>query len=103
MRYAVLSFLCLATVVAYVQRSALGVPSKTIEGELGLGPKAMGLVWLGWYAAYALCQLPSGWLAERLGSKAALILFAVLWSLLTGIVGLATGFLGLLFLWSFMG
>ena len=103
MRYAVLSFLCLATVIAYLQRSALGVPSKTIEGELGLGPKGMGLVWLGWYAAYAIFQLPSGWVAERLGSKTALILFAVLWSLLTGIVGLATGFVGLVILWSLMG
>src|SRR5258708_616941 len=100
MRYAVLSFLCLATVIAYVQRSALGVPSKTIEGELGLGPKAMGLVWLGWYTGYAIFQLPSGWVAERYGSKMALTLFIVLWSLLTGIVGLATGFLGLLILWS---
>ena len=103
MRYGVLSFLCLVTVVAYLQRSALGVPSKTIEGELGLGPKGMGLVWLGWYASYAIFQLPSGWVAERLGSKSALVIFAVLWSLLTGIVGLATGFIGLVFLWSLMG
>ena len=39
MRYVVLASLCLATVIAYLQRAALGVPSKAIEGELGLGPK----------------------------------------------------------------
>jgi sugar phosphate permease len=103
MRYVVLSFLCLVTVIAYLQRAALGVPSKAIEGDLGLGPKDMGLVWLGWYAAYALCQLPSGWVADRLGSKAALAVFAVLWSGLTGVSGLATGFVGLLVLWTLMG
>jgi len=103
MRYTVLSFLCVATLIAYVQRSALGVPSKTIEAELGLGPKALGLVWLGWYAAYAVFQLPSGWLAERLGSKSALVIFAILWSLITGLVGLSTGFVGLLVLWTLMG
>jgi sugar phosphate permease len=103
MRYALLSYLCLATVIAYLQRAALGVPSKAIEADLGLDPKELGLVWLGWYAAYALCQLPSGWVAERLGSKAALALFAVLWSALTGVTGLATGFAGLLLLWSLMG
>jgi sugar phosphate permease len=103
MRYGVLSFLCLATVIAYVQRSALGVPSKKIETELGLDPSDMGLVWFGWYASYAVFQLPSGWLAERLGSKSALILSAVVWSLVTGLVGLATGLSELILLWSIMG
>jgi MFS family permease len=60
-------------------------------------------VWLGWYAAYAAFQLPSGWVADRLGSKAALALFAVLWSAITAVVGVATGFVGLLLLWSLMG
>ena len=103
MRYGVLALLCLATVIAYLQRSALGVPSKAIEGELGLTPQAMGLVWLAWYAGYAACQLPAGWVADRLGSKSALILFAVAWSALTGVVGLATGFAGLVVLWAVMG
>ncbi|MDB5312235.1 MAG: sauU 2 [Gemmataceae bacterium] len=103
MRYTLLSFLCLATVIAYIQRSALGVPSKTIEGELGLSPRDMGLVMSVWYWAYALGQLPAGWLADRLGSKPALVLFAVTWSALTGMVGLATGLPGLLLLWGLMG
>ncbi|HVK08095.1 MAG TPA: MFS transporter [Gemmataceae bacterium] len=103
MRFTLLTFLCLITLVAYVQRSALGVPSKTIEGELGLTPQGMGLVWLAWYAGYAAFQLPSGWVADRLGSKAALLLFAVVWSGLTSLVGLATGFTGLAILWGLMG
>ena len=103
MRYAVLASLCLATVIAYVQRSALGVPSKTIESELGLGPRDMGLIWFGWYAAYAVFQLPSGWLAEKLGSKSALVLSALLWSIATGFASLAGGLLGLLILWTIMG
>jgi MFS family permease len=103
MRYAVLSFLCMATVIAYVQRSALGVPAKQIEHELGLGPQDMGLVMGAWYWLYALCQLPAGWLVDRLGSKVGLIAFAILWSALTGIVGLATGFPLLVVLWGAMG
>jgi len=103
MRYLVLSFLCLATVIAYIQRSALGVPSKQIEADLGLDPSDMGLVWFGWYAAYAAFQLPSGWLAEKLGSKSALILSVLVWSIVTGFVGLAQGLLGLIVFWSIMG
>jgi len=103
MRYLLLAFLCLITVVAYLQRSALGVPSKVIEGELQLSPQAMGLVWLAWYAGYAAFQLPAGWVADRLGSKPALLLFAAAWSVLTALLGSATGFTGLLMLWGLMG
>jgi MFS family permease len=103
MRYTLLSFLCAATVIAYLQRSALGVPSKMIEGELNLGPQDMGLVWLAWYAGYAAFQIPSGWIADRLGSKPALVCFAVCWSVLTATTGTATGFAGLCVLWGVMG
>ncbi len=103
MRYNLLSFLGAITVIAYLQRSALGVPSKKIEGELGITSQDMGLVWLAWYAGYAVFQLPAGWIADRLGSKAALILFAVVWSALTAFVGAATGFTGLVVLWGLMG
>ena len=34
----------------------------------------------GWYLLYSLFQLPGGWIADRLGSKPALVLLAVLWS-----------------------
>ena len=99
MRYTLLSFLCAATVIAYLQRSALGVPSKQIEGELHLTSQDMGLVWLAWYAGYAAFQLPAGIVAERFGSKAALVAFAVLWSLLTAATGAATNFTELWALW----
>ena len=103
MRYNLLSFLCAATVIAYVQRSALGVPSKAIEHDLGMTSQDLGLVWLVWYAGYALFQLPAGWVADRFGSKPALIAFAVTWSLLTALTRAATGFTGLCMLWGVMG
>lgn len=103
MPYLLLLFLCLATVVAYVQRSALSVPSKAIEAEFGLDDGGLGLVMAVWFWAYAACQLPSGWVADRLGSKPALVLFAVLWSVLTGLAGQAGGVGGLLAVWALMG
>jgi sugar phosphate permease len=103
MRYTLLAFLCFITVSAYVQRTAMNGATKTIEAELGLGPDDMGLVMGAWYLAYAVMQLPAGWVADRLGSKPALLILATLWSLLTGLVGLATGFVGLVFLWGLMG
>ena len=103
MRYAVLSFLCLATVIAYVQRSAMNGATKAIEDDLHVTSQDLGWVMSGWYLLYSLFQLPSGWVADRLGSKPALIAFAVVWSLLTGIAGLASSWSALLILWAFMG
>src|SRR5580658_3959956 len=103
MRYVVLSFLCIITVIAYIQRSAFNGATKTIELDLSLDPSGMGYVMGAWYLAYALFQLPSGWIADRFGSKRALLLFATSWSFLTGIIGLAMGLPGLLLIWGLMG
>ena len=103
MRATVLSFLCLATVIAYVQRAALGVLSKPIEAELGISQSEMGLIMGTWYWVYAVAQLPAGWLADWLGSRRGLVVSLAVWSLLTGAVGLAGGLWELLVLWGWMG
>jgi MFS family permease len=103
MSYRVPSLLCLAAVIVYVQRSALSVPMKTVESELGFGPTEMSWVLSGWYWGYAAFQLPAGWLADRWGSRRAVVLLAVVWSALTGAAGLAWNFPSLLGLWAGMG
>jgi MFS family permease len=103
MRLQLLVFLCTITVVAYVQRLALSAPTKVIEGELRIGPEAMGVVLGAWYWGYALAQLPAGWLADRIGSKPALVVFSVAWSLLTALTSLAPDFPSLVILWGLMG
>jgi MFS family permease len=71
MHYRVLTSLCVAAVIAYVQRSALSVPAARIQGEFGVDEAAMGTVMAAWYFGYAAMQLPSGWLADRWGSRRA--------------------------------
>lgn len=103
MRYNLLSFLCAATVIAYLQRSAISVSTKQIEADLGLNPQHMGFVFLAWYVGYALFQIPAGIVADRFGSKHALIGFAVVWSVLTAVTGAATNFTELCAYWGLMG
>lgn len=103
MRYTLLAFLCFITLTAYVQRSAMNGATEAIERDLGISSKDLGFVMSAWYLAYSLFQLPGGWVADRLGSKPALLMFAVAWSLLTGLAGLAAGLPGLLLLWAMMG
>ena len=91
MRYLVLTMVCLAAVIAYVQRLALTVPTRTIQSDLGIDEQDVGLILGCWYWAYAVLQVPAGWVADRLGSKRALVLFVLLWSAFTGLAGLTTG------------
>jgi MFS family permease len=63
----------------------------------------MGLILACWFWGYAVLQIPAGLIVDRIGSKRGLLLFVVVWSMLTGIAAVATGFPELLVLWSFMG
>jgi MFS family permease len=102
-KYTLLVFLCSATVIAYIQRLGLAAPTKIIEEELQITPQTMGMIMAVWYWGYALMQLPSGWVADRLGSRVSLVIFALFWSVLTGLTGLVTGATGLLLVWGLMG
>jgi sugar phosphate permease len=103
MRYMVLLLVCLAAVIAYVQRTALTVPTKTIQENLDITERGMGLIMSCWFWGYALLQIPAGWITDRLGSRRALVVFVLAWSVLTGVAGVATGFPELLILWSLVG
>jgi MFS family permease len=103
MRYHVLTFLCAAAVIAYVQRLGFNVAERTVRGDLGLDREQIGRVMAAWSLGYALLQLPSGWLGDRFGSRRVLTTLALAWSVLTGLVGLAWDFYSLLGLWFCMG
>jgi len=75
--------LCLAAAAAYLQRNCLGVAESTIRGEFGLTKHQSGWILSAFFWTYAIFQIPSGWLADRWGSRRTLSLYAVLWSVAT--------------------
>ena len=104
-RYQVLAFLCLIAAIAYIQRAALSVPAEEISTDLKFADLAQDMGWVqsAWYFCYALMQLPSGWLADRIGSRRALTGLCVLWSSATVLSAFATSLPTLLILWGMMG
>ncbi len=74
-RYLVLAWLCLAAVVAYLERSALAVPALTIQADLNLTSVQMGRLMSVFYWAYALAQIPAGWLGQQWGTRRGLTTF----------------------------
>jgi MFS family permease len=94
---------CLAAAIAYVQRSGIAMAAGDIQGELHLDKIKFGVVLSAWSAGYAAAQIPSGWLADRWGSRRALTLIAFLWSVATGLLAAAHDYYSLLVLWTLMG
>jgi sugar phosphate permease len=103
MRYQVLAFLCAAAVIAYVQRNGFNVAEEAIRADLGLDKQQLGEIMSAWLFGYAILQLPSGWLADRFGSRTVLATLALAWSLWTAVAGFAWDYASLLTFWFCMG
>lgn len=85
-RFIVLAWLCMAATIAYISRNSIGVAESTIRSELGLSEKTMGLIMATFFLVYALAQLPTGWVANRLGNRVALSLFMIGSSVAAGLM-----------------
>jgi MFS transporter, ACS family, D-galactonate transporter len=90
-RYIVLAWLCAAAMIAYICRNSIGVAESTIRAELGLTKDQSSYMMLAFFLAYALAQIPTGWLGDRFGSRAMLPVLAIAWSAATAAMGLAAG------------
>jgi nitrate/nitrite transporter NarK len=103
MRYFVLLFLCLIAVIAYIQRTGINSAYTPIQREFDIDTEQFGAIGFAWLMGYAILQVPAGCLADRWGSRNALAFYAVIWSILTGAIGLCQNYEALLVLWFVMG
>ncbi len=91
-RYRVVGGLALAAALAYLCRNAVGVAESTIREDLGLSLQQSGWFMGAFFWTYALFQVPAGWFSQVRGTRFALTIFAVAWSVATLALGLAPGF-----------
>ncbi|MBL8794697.1 MAG: MFS transporter [Planctomycetia bacterium] len=97
-RYWVVGLGTLMAVVLYLDRFCLSITLDDIKKDLGLSDEQKDWLLSAFFLTYALGQVPAGWLSDRYGARAMLSLYVLLWSLFTGLVGLADSFIVLLFL-----
>lgn len=94
-RYTVLAFACALSAITYLDRVCFGAAAPMVATELGLASVAdLRGAFTAFAIAYSLFEIPSGWLGDRLGARAALLRIVAWWSLctaLTGCVGLRLG------------
>lgn len=83
-----MSFLTVAGIVNYMDRSTLSIANHSISVELGLSASQMGLLLSAFALPYALSQLPVGVLVDRFGARLMMGLGMFVWS----VAQLAGGF-----------
>ena len=95
-RTRVLGFLCLLLVITYLDRVCISVAGPRMQEALHLGPLAWGWVTGIFTLSYALFEIPSGRLGDRIGPRRVLTRIVLWWSVFTSLTGLVTGFYPLL-------
>jgi MFS transporter, ACS family, glucarate transporter len=75
----------LLSVLLYVDRVCISAAKDSVASDLGLSDRQMGWVLAAFALGYALCQAPSGMLADRFGARRVLTIVVVAWSLFTGL------------------
>jgi len=79
-RFGVLGFLALAASSAYLTRHCIAVVNTTVQEELHFNDTQMGWVFGAFSFGYFLCQVPGGWLGNRIGTRRAIPILSLLWS-----------------------
>src|SRR5436190_5531068 len=91
-RYLVVGLATLASLLLYLDRFCIAIAERLIKEDLGLSNTQMAWVFSAFFWTYALAQVPSGFLSDRYGARRMLTLYILVWSLFTGLIGLAAGF-----------
>src|SRR3990170_5024336 len=87
-RYGVLAFICSLSVITFLDRFCIAGSAPFITAELGLSPVQMGTVFGAFAVAYAMFEVPGGWLGDRIGPRKVITRIVVWWSIFTAITGL---------------
>jgi sugar phosphate permease len=96
-RWVVLLLLCLMYLITYLDRVSLANTAPMISKEFGFSKATMGVIFSSFVWAYALFQVPGGWLGDRFGPRKVL---AAIMSYRTVIAVLTTRGLGFVSFWS---
>lgn len=88
-RHQVLAFAATLAVITYVDRVCISQAAPAIQKELNLSATEMGLAFSAFALAYALFEIPGGWLGDWLGPRKVLMRVVLMWSVFTAATGYA--------------
>src|SRR2546428_2731453 len=86
-RYWVIVFAITLAIITYIDRVCISQAAPDIQRELGLTKAQMGWVFAAFAWAYALFEIPGGWLGDRFGPRKVLMRVVLWWSFFTAATG----------------
>lgn len=95
-RYRVLVLLCSLATLTYLDRICISIVGVRVKTDLDLSNTQFGWVLASFALAYALFEIPSGVLGDRIGPRAVFIRIVIWWSIFTIFTGFATGLVSLI-------
>jgi MFS transporter, ACS family, glucarate transporter len=102
-RYWVIFFAVTLAIITYIDRVALGQAAPRISKDLGLSKDQMGWVFFAFTTAYAVFEIPSGFMGDKLGPRSVLMRIVVAWSVFIAATGQAINWISLLVVQTLFG
>ncbi len=94
-RFIVLGFAVTLAIITYVDRVCISQAAPAMQEEMGLSKVEMGYAFTAFGWAYALFEIPGGWLGDRIGPRKVLMRVVSMWSIFTIATGWAWNLLSL--------
>src|SRR6478672_192156 len=91
-RYLVIVFAVALAVITYIDRVCISQAAPLMSKEMGFSKDEMARVFSAFTLAYALFEIPSGYLGDRFGARKVLMRIVVWWSFFTAATGWAWNF-----------
>jgi ACS family glucarate transporter-like MFS transporter len=88
-RYGVIVFAVFLGIIHYIDRVCISKARPYIQEDLGLDDTQMGYVFSAFTLAYALFEIPGGWLGDKWGPRRVLLRIVLFWSFFTAATGYA--------------
>ena len=86
-RHKVIAFAITLAVLSYIDRVCISQAAPIISKEFNLTKDDMGTVFAAFALAYALFEIPGGWMGDLMGPRKVLMRIVIWWSFFTAITG----------------
>jgi sugar phosphate permease len=90
-RWWILLLISVMYLICYMDRTSISIAAPSITAEFGLTKAQMAIVFSAFAWAYALGQVPGGWLGDRFGPRIVLSVIMLWWALTAALNGVARG------------
>jgi MFS family permease len=94
-RHWVIVFAVTLSVITYIDRVCLSQAAPYVSADLHLSKVQMGWAFGAFALAYALFEIPSGWLGDWMGPRRVLMRIVIWWSFFTAAIGWAFSWISL--------